>query len=93
MSLAFGIPCCSVLLRVEGSYVILHLLPGNQTVKANLKTFTLGLNEDCQCLENVKLYTISSKSAGLDVPVGLDVPKLNDFSDKFSCDLCITLGA
>lgn len=39
----------------------MHLLPVNQTVKANLKTFTLGLNEGCQRLGNAKLYTISSK--------------------------------
>lgn len=37
----------------------------NQTVKANLKTFTLGLNEDCQHFGNAKLYTISSEAVRL----------------------------
>lgn len=40
----------------------------NQTVKANLKTFTLGLNEDCQRFGNAKLYTISSNGVGLGIP-------------------------
>lgn len=40
----------------------------NQTVKANLKTFTLGLNEDCRRFGNVKLYTISSSGVGLGIP-------------------------
>ena len=50
------------------SYAILHLLLVNQTVKANLKTFTLGLNEDCQSFANAKLYTISSKGVSLGIP-------------------------
>ena len=50
------------------SYAILHLLLVNQTVKANLKTFTLGLNEDCQHFANAKLYTISSKGVSLGIP-------------------------
>lgn len=49
------------------SCAILHLLPVNQTVKANLKTFTLGLNEDCQRFANAKLYTISSKGVSLGI--------------------------
>lgn len=50
------------------SYAILHLLLVNQTVKANLKTFTLGLKEDCQHFANAKLYTISSKGVSLGIP-------------------------
>jgi hypothetical protein len=49
----------------------MHLLLVNQTVKANLKTFTLGLNEDCQHLGNAKLYTISSRSVSLGIPSSL----------------------
>lgn len=45
-------------------WAALQLRLGNQTVKANLKAFTLGLKEDCQGWEVVKLYTIISKSVG-----------------------------
>lgn len=47
----------------------------NQTVKANLKTFTLGLNEDCQRFGNAKSYTISSNGVGLGIPSGLSNEK------------------
>lgn len=47
----------------------------NQTVKANLKTFTLGLKEDCQRFENAKLYTISSSGVGLGIPSSLSDEK------------------
>lgn len=48
----------------------------NQTVKANLKTFTLGLNEDCQRFGNAKLYTISSNAVSLSIPSSLSDEKV-----------------
>lgn len=45
-------------------WAALQLRLENQTVKANLKAFTLGLKEDCQSWEAVKLYTISSDTVG-----------------------------
>ena len=57
------------------SYAVLHLLLVHQTVKANLKTFTLGLNEDCQHFANAKLYTISSDSVSSGTPGSLSNEK------------------